>query len=100
MKTSPKDHVSWYSDSDVLHDYLLMAEDTDQNNSVVTAYRNELEKRGYTFVTVSSEELDEMERVKHEQLLEDAREAEEWTFHGHPSLTASERNPSLTRRNR
>ena len=73
-----------YSDEDILHDYMLMAEDFTQDDTDVAEYRAELERRGYTFIT--------------EECEYDPEELEEWTWYGHPSLTVGERNRSLTKR--
>ena len=79
-----EEDLAEYSDEDILHDYMMMAEDFTQDDTDVAEYRAELERRGYTFV---------MEEIEY-----DPAELEEWTWYGHASLTVGERNPSLTKR--
>ena len=77
-----------YSNEDILHGYIRMAENYDQDDTDVAIYRAELERRGYTFV------IEEFEYDPEEL----AEELEEWTYWNHPSLTVGERNPGLSRR--
>ena len=79
-----KEDLSEYSDGDILHDYMMMAEDFSQDDTDVADYRAELERRGYTFIT--------------QELEYDPEELEEWTYWNHPSLTVGERNPGLSGR--
>jgi len=77
------DPLKDYSDDDILNDYLLMADTFNQDDPDVKEYREELERRGYTFVTEEPEPNEEDDY---------------YTYWGHPSLTVGERNPSLARR--
>ena len=75
------DPIEDYSDEDILHDYLMMAKDFNQDDTDVADYRKELGRRGYTFITTEPE-----------------YEENDHTYWEHPSLTVGERNPGLSRR--
>ena len=79
-----EDNLRHYTDEDILRNYMMMAEDYDQDDTDVADYRAELEHRGYAFVT--------------EEPGYDPEELEEWTYWNHPSLTVGERNPGLAGR--
>ena len=87
-----EDNLTHYTDEDILHDYMMMAEDYDQDDTDVADYRAELERRGYTFITEEPEYDPEEIAQELSQYLDD------WTYWNHPSLTIGERNPGLTRR--
>ena len=87
-KVNYLEHEDFY---DLLSDYVMMAEDFNQDDSDVEDYRKELERRGCLFVT--------------EDMPDDLEDDEDWLLFAwsphnrrrffadrHPSLTAYERN--------
>ena len=66
-----RDMLRQYNNEEILHDYMMMAEDYDQDDTDVAAYRAELKRRGYAFITEEPEyDPEELAEELHPMLLD------------------------------